>query len=108
MKGILEHVKEIHKNISALKTTSDGTTQLELIDYQYDNPKETVIFYKTIDLVNQYGEIFETWTHLGSIDFYISMASTRMGSFTSPKFLRTNKGFYLAAEELYHPLLDNQ
>ena len=71
--------------------------------------RETIIFYKTINLINKdKNKIMEIYKNIGKIDAYISIASYKDGLdyYTEPSFIEPNRKIYLEVEKLYHPLLE--
>lgn len=108
---MLKEIQKIHKNVSVLNTNSTGMLETQLLmDYiNMVTLRETIIFYKTINLINKHREeIFEIYNYIGKIDAYISIASYKDGLLfhSKPEFIEDNSRFFLEAEDLYHPLLD--
>lgn len=111
LEKLLKSTNEIYKNVSSLNTDSNTRSELHiLIDYfNMIMLRETIIFYKTVNLLNKHREnIFKVYKLIGKIDAYISIASYKDGLeyYTEPKLLKDNSKFYLKVEELYHPLLE--
>ncbi|NLJ78117.1 MAG: DNA mismatch repair protein MutS, partial [Tissierellia bacterium] len=111
IKDILDRTKGIYRNISILNTNDGGNTEIQvLMDYiNMVTLRETIAFYKTIDLINEHREdIFKLYRYLGKIDAYISIASYRDGIsfYTEPELIDEEEGFYMKADKLYHPLLE--
>lgn len=111
LEEILKKTKEIYKNISKLNTDSGNESDLQVIfDYiNMINLRETIIFYKTINLLNENKDnIMEIYGNIGRIDAYTAIASYKSGLayYTEPNLIDDKSKFYLQTEELYHPLLE--
>lgn len=112
LEDLLESTKQIYKNVSSLNTNSSSKSELQIL-IDYANMlilRETIIFYKTIKLLNEHKkDILEIYKKIGEIDSYISIASYKDGLefYTEPNLLKDNSKFYLKVKDLYHPLLDN-
>ncbi len=112
IKYLLKRTNKIYKNISKLNTSAYGTSDLKIMmDYiNMVSLRETLVFYKTVNMVNESKEDFiEIYKLIGEIDAYISIASYKDGLeyYSEPNLIEDNKSSYLYAKELYHPLLDD-
>lgn len=109
---LLKRTNKIYKNISKLNTGAYGTSDLKImVDYiNMVTLRETLIFYKTVKMINESREDFiEIYKLIGEIDAYISIASYKDGLdyYAEPNLIENNKTSYLYAKELYHPLLED-
>ncbi|MDR7871700.1 MAG: hypothetical protein RIN55_12780 [Tissierellaceae bacterium] len=112
LKSLLKPTNKIYKNISKLNTSAYGTSDIQiLMDYiNMVTLRETIIFYNTINLINEYREEFiEIYKAIGEIDAYISIASYKdsLGYYTEPRLIEDSSKIYLYTEKMYHPLLDD-
>lgn len=112
LKAMLKSTSRISKHISKLSTSAYGTSDLQIL-MDYGNMvtlKETIRFYKTVNLLNEYREDFiEIYKAIGEIDTYIAIASYKVSLdyYNEPKLIEDTSKTYLYTEGMYHPLLDN-
>lgn len=112
LKGLLKSIGKVRKNIAKINYNESFMSEGEILIHYYNMIllREPNVFYKTVELINDYKEdFFKLYTLVGKIDAYISIASYKDGLdyYTEPYFEEDGSKFYLKAEEIYHPLLDN-
>jgi len=112
MKALLKKLKSIKSNVAKINANERFGSEIEILIHYYNMIvlREPNIFYKTMKLMNKYKEdIFRLYVLVGKIDAYISIASYRdsLKYYCKPDLKDTGMKFYLKADELYHPLLDN-
>ncbi|NLY67772.1 MAG: DNA mismatch repair protein MutS, partial [Tissierellia bacterium] len=110
MEEVLKELKALKKNILKLRYNDSYRSEMEII-IDYLNMlvlREPKIFYKTVSLLNIHREdLLSLYIMIGQIDAYISVASYKssLRYYIEPS-LKENHGFYLYAEKIYHPLLE--
>ncbi len=112
LRVLLKNVGKVRKNIAKINYNESFMSEGEILIHYYNMIllREPNVFYKAVELINDYKEdFFKLYTLVGKIDAYISIASYKDGLdyYTEPYFEEDGSKFYLKAEEIYHPLLDN-
>lgn len=112
LKRLLKSVGKVRKNITKINYNESFNSDKEILLHYYNMIilKEPNVFYKTVQMINQYREdFFKLYMLIGKIDTYISVASYKDGLdyYTEPSFQEDSSQFYLNVEGLYHPLLDD-
>ncbi|NLX62663.1 MAG: DNA mismatch repair protein MutS [Tissierellia bacterium] len=110
MNKVLKNLRALKKNIIKLRHNDSYRSELELI-IDYLNMlvlREPKIFYKTVNLLNKHREdLLNLYVMVGQVDAYIALASYKSSlKYHTEPTLKKDKGFYLYAEKLYHPLLE--
>nr|WP_300004180.1 hypothetical protein [Tissierella sp.] len=110
--SLIKSTRAIYKNVSSLNTGTSARSEIQLL-VDYVNMiflRETIKFYKTINLINKHrDDIIDIYKLLGEIDAYISIASYKDGLdyYVEPELIEDGDSFYINVEELYHPLLED-
>ena len=111
LEDLIKKTKTIYKNVSSLNTKEGERSELDLLlDYwNIITLRETIIFYKTVNLINdKKDDLFQIYKIIGEIDAYISIASYKdsLEYHTKPSLIKSHDSFFLQVEKLYHPLLE--
>lgn len=111
LKELVKKIGTVRKNIAKINYNESFGSDAEILIHYYNMVflKEPNVFFKTVKLANKYREeFFQVYNLIGKIDAYISIASYKDGLdyYREVKLIEENTDFYLSAEELYHPLLD--
>ena len=109
--SLLRDTAPIGRNISKLRSAAFDASDIQVIkDFlNMITLRETIIFYKTIKLIDNNRENFiKIHCLLGEIDSYIAIASYResLNYYCQPDLLEDNSPVTIEAKNLYHPLLD--
>lgn len=112
IKALLKKLKGIKSKVAKINANDKFGSEMEILIHYYNMIvlREPNVFYKTVKLMNRHKEdIFKLYVLVGKIDAYISVASYRDGIkyYCKPCLKDTSTRFYLKADDLYHPLLDN-
>lgn len=113
LKELLSLTKKTGENISKINF-NDGfeimpDTEILMHYYNMLFLKEPKIFYKAVNRINKYKDVFEKmYNIIGEIDSYVSIASYKSGLnyYIEPEFILTGNKFYLNTKNIYHPLLE--
>ena len=112
IKDLLKRTKSAGRNISKINYNENfkADTQFLLDYYNIIFLREPKIFYKTINLINKHKiDFLKMYMVIGKIDAYISIASYKDGLnyYAEPDLKDDGSTFFLKAEQIYHPLLNN-
>lgn len=112
LKDLLKMTKNTGRNISKINYNENfkADTQFLLDYYNIILLREPIIFYKTINLINKHKiDFLKMYMAIGKIDAYISIASYKDGLnyYIEPELKDDISTFFLRAEQIYHPLLNN-
>ncbi len=112
MEILLKEIRQIYKNVSALNTNGSPNNEFQII-LDYINMltlREAIIFYKTINLMNNYkDQLLEIYSLVGQADAYLALASYKDGltSIGTTDSIEEGDSYFMAEAKSLKRIIDS-